>query len=69
MFKTRTTLLFLIASLMHAIAFMPVNYLLPQMFQGVRGAGALDSGIQLLPFAVGVSIATVIGEALNQTCH
>jgi hypothetical protein len=62
MFKNRTTLFFLIASTLHAVAFMPSNYLLPQMFQGVNGSGALRSGIDLLPYACGVSWSTVIGQ-------
>ena len=64
MFKNRTTLFFLIASTLHAVAFMPSNYLLPQMFQGVNGSGALKSGIDLLPYACGVSWSTVIGKPL-----
>jgi hypothetical protein len=32
------------------------------MFQGVNGSGALKSGIDLLPYACGVSWSTVIGE-------
>lgn len=36
MFKNRTTLFFLLGSTLHAIAFLPSNYLLPQMLQGVR---------------------------------
>ena len=63
MFKNRTTLFFLIASTLHAVAFMPSNYLLPQMFQGVNGSGALQSGIDLLPYACGVSWSTVVGES------
>ncbi|KAL7425027.1 hypothetical protein Q5752_000715 [Cryptotrichosporon argae] len=59
-FKTRTTLFFLIASTLHALAFIPVNYLLPQFFQGVRGSSALSSGLQLLPYACAVSWTTVV---------
>ena len=62
MFKIRTTLFFLIASTLHAIAFLPSNFLLPQMFQGVRGADALGSGAQLIPYAVTVAIGTIIGK-------
>jgi hypothetical protein len=66
MFKNRTTLFFLIGSFLQALAFLPSNYLLPQMFQGVRGAGALDSGVQLLPYAVVVALSTVVGESWTQ---
>ena len=63
-FKNRTTLFWLIGSLLQALAFLPANYLLPQLFQGVRGSDALQSGIELLPFACTVAWSTVIGE-----CH
>ena len=62
MFKNRTTLFFLLGSTFHAFAFIPSNYLLPQLFQGVRGASALGSGIQLLPYACCVAWNTVLGE-------
>jgi len=65
MFKIRTTLFFLIGSLFQAFAFIPSNYLLPQLFQGVRGAGALGSGIQLIPYACCVAWSTVVGERLT----
>ncbi|ORY34911.1 major facilitator superfamily domain-containing protein [Naematelia encephala] len=65
MFKNRTTLFFLIGSLLQAMAFLPANYLLPQMFQGVRGADALHSGIQLLPFACCVAWTTVVAGYIN----
>ena len=61
LFKIRTTLFFLIGSLLQALAFLPANYLLPQLFQGVRGSNALESGIELLPFACTVAWSTVIG--------
>jgi len=61
MFKIRTTLFFLIASLIHALAFIPSNYLLPQLFQGVRGSSALMSGVELLPFSILVAVGTIIG--------
>ena len=64
MFKNRTTLFFLIGSTFHAFAFIPSNYLLPQLFQGVQGASALGSGIQLLPYACCVAWNTVLGEYL-----
>ncbi len=63
MFKNRTTLFFLIGSLLQAFAFLPSNYLLPQLFQGVRGASPLGSGLQLLPYAIGVAWTTVVGTS------
>lgn len=65
MFKIRTTLFFLIGSTLQATAFIPTNYLLPQLFQGVRGSSALESGIQLLPFACCVAWMTVVAGQFN----
>ncbi|CAD6564136.1 MAG: hypothetical protein TREMPRED_003874 [Tremellales sp. Tagirdzhanova-0007] len=65
MFKNRTTLFFLLGSTFHAFAFIPSNYLLPQLFQGVRGASALGSGIQLLPYACCVAWNTVLAGQIN----
>lgn len=39
--------------------------LLPQFFQGVHGADALQSGVQLLPFAIFVSFAVVVGGQIQ----
>ena len=63
MFKIRTTLFFLMGSTFQSFAFLPSNYLLPQLFQGVRGSSPLSSGIQLLPFACCVAWSTVIGQS------
>ncbi|BEJ12224.1 hypothetical protein CspHIS471_0206840 [Cutaneotrichosporon sp. HIS471] len=65
LFKTRTTLFYTIASLLHAAAFIPCNVILPQFFQGVHGADALQAGIQLLPFAIFVSWSTVIAGQIQ----
>lgn len=45
--------------------FIPSNYLLPQLFQGVRGASPLDAGVELLPYSIMVSLGTVIGDLLQ----
>lgn len=65
MFRIRTTLFFLIGSFLHAVAFIPINFLLPQLFQGVRGASVIASGIQLLPFAIAVSVSTITAGQIN----
>ncbi|GMK54012.1 hypothetical protein CspeluHIS016_0105980 [Cutaneotrichosporon spelunceum] len=65
LFKTRTTLFYTIASTLHAAAFIPCNVVLPQFFQGVHGANALQAGIQLLPFAVFVSWSTVVAGQIQ----
>lgn len=64
-FKVRTTLFFMIASTLHAAAFIPTNVVLPQFFQGVHGADALQSGIQLLPYAIFVSWSTVVAGQIQ----
>lgn len=56
----------MMASTIQAAAFIPSNILLPQFFQGVRGANATQSGIQLIPFAVLVSAAVMVsGKRLH----
>ncbi|EIW71642.1 hypothetical protein TREMEDRAFT_67877 [Tremella mesenterica DSM 1558] len=65
MFKNRTTLFFLIGSTLHSTAFLPANYLIPQLLQGVRGLDAIQSGVQLLPFAVLVAVNTIIAGQIN----
>ncbi|ORX37857.1 major facilitator superfamily domain-containing protein [Kockovaella imperatae] len=64
-FKNRTTFFFLTGSMLQAVAFLPANYLLPQLFQGVRGSDALQSGIELLPFACTVAWSTVVAGQIN----
>lgn len=40
------------------------GFLLPQFFQGVRGSSALSAGVQLLPFACGCAVFSVLaGQA------
>jgi hypothetical protein len=36
-FRSRTPLFFIIASFFNSLMFMPVNFLLPEFFQGVSG--------------------------------
>lgn len=67
MFSNRTTLFFLIGSLLQATAFIPINFILPQLFQGVTGADSLTSGLMLLPFAFSVSICSTIGKSESNT--
>ncbi|ODO00769.1 hypothetical protein L198_03096 [Cryptococcus wingfieldii CBS 7118] len=65
MFKNRTTLFFLIGSLLHASAFLPSNYLLPQMFQGLRGDSPIQSGVHILPYSIVVAWMTVVTGQIN----
>lgn len=59
----------MIGSIFQATAFLPANFLLPQLFQGVSGADALHSGLMLLPFAVSVSLCTIVGTPLPSLLH
>ncbi|KGB77960.2 hypothetical protein CNBG_4047 [Cryptococcus deuterogattii R265] len=65
MFKNRTTLFFLLGSALHATAFIPSNFLLPQMLQGLRGDTPLESGVHLLPYALLVAWMTVVAGQVN----
>ncbi|WVO13827.1 hypothetical protein L204_101450 [Cryptococcus depauperatus] len=65
MFKNRTTLFFLIGSTLHATSFLSTSFLLPQMFQGLRGDSPLNSGVHLLPFACCVAWTTVVAGMIT----
>ncbi|WRT69577.1 uncharacterized protein IL334_006566 [Kwoniella shivajii] len=65
MFKNRTTAFFLLASTLHAAAFLSFNYLLPELLQGLRGDSPIDSGVHLLPFACCVAWMTVVAGLIN----
>ncbi|WVR08158.1 hypothetical protein IAU60_005204 [Kwoniella sp. DSM 27419] len=65
LFKNRTTAFFLLGSTLHAAAFLSFNYLLPEMLQGLLGDSPLDSGVHLLPFAIIVSVMTIVAGVAN----
>ncbi|WVW86801.1 hypothetical protein I302_108856 [Kwoniella bestiolae CBS 10118] len=65
MFKNRTTAFFLLASTLHAAAFLSFNYLLPELLQGLRGDSPIQSGVHLLPFACCVAWMTVVAGLIN----
>ncbi|WWC95488.1 hypothetical protein V866_002352 [Kwoniella sp. B9012] len=65
MFKNRTTAFFLLASTLHAAAFLAFNYLLPELLQGLRGDSPIQSGVHLLPFACCVAWMTVVAGQVN----
>lgn len=46
-------------------AFIPTNIVLPMFFQGVHGVGPMQSGIQLLPYAIFVSWSTVVAGQIQ----
>ncbi|KAK8864562.1 hypothetical protein IAR55_001812 [Kwoniella newhampshirensis] len=65
LFRRRTPLLFLLSSFVQAIAFLPSSYLLPQLFQGVRGVSALGAGVDMVPFAVICSVSMMAAGLIN----
>ncbi|KAL7410402.1 major facilitator superfamily domain-containing protein [Mrakia frigida] len=58
--STRTTLLLFLITILHGLAFMSLTYYLPTYYQGVHGADALLSGIQMLPVSLGGSLVTLV---------
>lgn len=61
-FTARTPLFFMIGSFLNSFVFMPVNFLLPQFFQGVKGVGTFQSGIDLIPFSICGALFSTIGR-------
>lgn len=59
-FTVPTVSLYLFASLCSSTTLISSLFLLPQLFQGVRGSTPLQSGIQLLPFSISVSGSGII---------
>lgn len=43
--------------------FIPATFLLPQFFQGVKGATSEESGLQLLPFSLFTAVFGFLGES------
>ncbi|KAK1925865.1 major facilitator superfamily domain-containing protein [Papiliotrema laurentii] len=69
MLKNRTTLFFSLGSFMNSLIFMPVMFLLPQYFQGVRGLDSEKSGQAIIPFSVTISIGTIVAGQLTSRYH
>ncbi|OCF40442.1 hypothetical protein I317_05745 [Kwoniella heveanensis CBS 569] len=67
--KTRTPLFFTFGSFFQSLMLMPVNFLLPQFFQGVQGASSLRSGVDLIPFSIGLSVFGVIAGEITTRLH
>ncbi|KAG6918133.1 hypothetical protein DXG01_016322 [Tephrocybe rancida] len=59
-FHTRTTILILISTFFHAVAFFAGAYYLPVYYQ-VFGASATKAGVEMLPFSLGSAITSAIG--------
>lgn len=51
----------MIGSFLNSFVFMPVNFLLPQFFQGVKGVGTFQSGIDLIPFSLCGAFFSTLG--------
>ncbi|WVQ99153.1 hypothetical protein IAU59_006285 [Kwoniella sp. CBS 9459] len=67
--KTRTPLFFTFGSFFQSLMLMPVNFLLPQFFQGVQGASSLRSGIDLIPFSIALSVFGVMAGEITTRLH
>ncbi|KAI0831279.1 MFS amino acid permease [Trametes gibbosa] len=67
LFKTRTTALLLVSSLLHAFAFFTGAYYLPVYFQ-VLGSSATNAGVRMLPFSLGGALLSVVsGQIVSRT--
>lgn len=56
------------AALLHAAAYMGLNYYLPVYFQAVRAQGAAETGVGMLPFVVMCGTASAAaGYAITKT--
>ncbi|KAL1947869.1 hypothetical protein VTO73DRAFT_13593 [Trametes versicolor] len=64
LFKTRTTAILLISSLLHAFSFFSAAFYLPVYFQ-VLGASATNAGVRMLPFSLGGAAFSVISGQLT----
>lgn len=69
MLKMRTTMFFMFGSMCQSLVFMPVNFLLPQFFQGALGSSVLDSGLLLVPFSVLVAVFTIVAGQITARFH
>ncbi|KAI0637000.1 MFS amino acid permease [Trametes polyzona] len=67
LFKTRTTALLLISTLLHAFAFFAGSYYLPVYFQ-VLGSSATNAGVRMLPFSLGSALLSIVsGQITSRT--
>ncbi|WRT66093.1 uncharacterized protein IL334_003046 [Kwoniella shivajii] len=69
MLKTRTPLFFTFGSFLLSIMFLPATFLLPQFFQGVGGATSLKSGLYFIPFAMSLTIFSIIAGEISTRFH
>ncbi|KAF7305038.1 MFS domain-containing protein [Mycena kentingensis (nom. inval.)] len=63
LFKTRTTSIILVTTLMHALAFFSGAYYLPLYFQ-VLGASATGAGVRMLPYSLGGAVVSALSGQL-----
>ncbi|OJT06143.1 hypothetical protein TRAPUB_3078 [Trametes pubescens] len=67
LFKTRTTAIILVSSLLHAFSFFSGAYYLPVYFQ-VLGSSATNAGVRMLPFSLGGAAFSIIsGQITSRT--
>ncbi|WWC89598.1 uncharacterized protein L201_004523 [Kwoniella dendrophila CBS 6074] len=69
MLKTRTPLFFTFGSFFLSLMFMPATFLLPQFFQGIGGASSLKSGVDFIPFCVGLTVFSIIAGEISTRFH
>ncbi|WWC61572.1 uncharacterized protein I303_104156 [Kwoniella dejecticola CBS 10117] len=67
--RTRTPLFFTFGSFFLSVMFMPATFLLPQFFQGVGGATSLKSGVDFIPFCLGLIIFSVLAGEISTRLH
>ncbi|RDW61771.1 MDR family MFS transporter [Aspergillus mulundensis] len=66
LFSNRTSAVAFIATFFHGITTVWVLYFLPVYFQGVLMSSPIRSGVQLLPTALFMTVAAVVGGATMQ---
>ncbi|KAL7418301.1 hypothetical protein Q5752_006757 [Cryptotrichosporon argae] len=65
MFKSRTVMFFMLGSFMLSLELVSTSYLLPQFLQGIRGASAFTSGLELIPFSFIAALASIVGGQIT----
>ncbi|WWC70488.1 uncharacterized protein I206_104439 [Kwoniella pini CBS 10737] len=67
--RTRTPLFFTFGSFFLSLMFLPATFLLPQFFQGVGGATSLKSGVDFIPFCLGLIVFSILAGEISTRLH